>query len=61
MSEMQKVKQNILSQLQGLCAHCACGNQKPHSCPVREISARIESLCGVSLIVNSEFKGVFWK
>ncbi|MDE2312109.1 MAG: hypothetical protein KGJ93_03430 [Patescibacteria group bacterium] len=60
MSELQKQKLNILSQLRGLCAHCACGSQKSHRCPVQEISVRIQSLRGVPLIVNNEFKGVLW-
>lgn len=60
MSEMQKIKFNILSQLQGLCAHCATNSRRDHSCPVKEISARVQSLRGVPLIVNSEFKGVLF-
>jgi hypothetical protein len=60
MSEMQKIKQNIVSQLSGLCAHCATGSRANHSCPVQEISARIQSLRGVPLIVNSQFKGVLF-
>ncbi len=60
MSELQKVKQNIISQLTGLCAHCTTNSQRPHRCPVREISARINSLNGVPLIVNNEFKGALW-
>lgn len=60
MSEAQKLKQNILNQLQGLCAHCSSGNTFPHRCPVQEISLRIQSLRGVPLVVNSEFKGMLW-
>ncbi len=60
MSELQKRKFNILSQLQGLCAHCATNSSKEHRCPVREISVRIQSIRGVPLIVNSEFKGVLF-
>ena len=60
MSELQKQKLNILSQLRGLCAHCACGSTTPHRCPVQQISARIQALRGVPLIVNNEFKGVLW-
>jgi hypothetical protein len=60
MSELQKIKFNIVHQLRGLCAHCATGSQRPHSCPVQEISARIENLRGVPLMVNSEFKGVIF-
>lgn len=60
MGEMEKQKMNILSQLQGLCAHCSTKNAHPHNCPVREISARVQSLRGVPLIVNSQFKGVLF-
>lgn len=60
MSEMQKIKLNILSQLRGLCAHCALSQVREHRCPVKEISTRVESLSGVPLIVNDQFKGVLW-
>lgn len=60
MSELEKKKYNIVSQLRGLCAHCASGSSREHRCPVREISVRIQSLRGVPLIVNNEFKGVLW-
>jgi len=60
MSEMQKAKLNILSELRRLCAHCACGSSKAHHCPVQDIALRIQHLSGVPLMVNSEFKGVLW-
>jgi GAF domain-containing protein len=60
MSELQKQKLNILTQLKGLCAHCATDSGRSHNCPVQQISARIQSLRGVPLIVNNEFKGVLW-
>ena len=60
MSEMQKAKLNILSELKRLCAHCACGASKSHRCPVRDIAASVQHLNGVPLMVNSEFKGVLW-
>jgi len=60
MSEIEKKKMNILTQLHSLCAHCSTGNQKPHHCPVQEISARVASLRGVPLIVNNEFRGLLW-
>jgi hypothetical protein len=60
MSEMQKLKQNIVSQLSGLCAHCSTNSRRDHRCPIKEISARVQSLRGVPLIVNSEFKGVLF-
>lgn len=60
MSEAEKVKQNIIAQLKGLCAHCACGRKYPHKCPVEELSLRVTSLRGVPLIVNSEFKGLLY-
>lgn len=60
MSEIQKIKFNIVSQLHSLCAHCTSGKNIPHRCPVQEISARVQAIKGVPLIVNSEFKGVLW-
>jgi hypothetical protein len=61
MSELEKKKYNIVNQLKTLCAHCATGSARAHRCPVQEISLRIQSLRGVPLIVNSEFKGVLWQ
>ncbi len=60
MNEMLKLKRNIASQLKRLCAHCSTGSQKPHYCPAEELTARVEALQGVPLIVNSEFKGVLF-
>jgi len=60
MNEMTKVKQNIVSQLRSLCAHCATGSSKGHNCPAQELSARVQALRGVPLIVNSQFKGVLF-
>lgn len=60
MSELQKQKLYIVSQLRGLCAHCSSGGNRTHRCPVQEISVRVQSLRGVPLIVNSQFKGVLW-
>ena len=60
MSELEKKKLNIMAQLRNLCAHCATHSVQPHRCPVQEISARIELISGVPLIVNNEFKGVIF-
>lgn len=60
MSELEIKKLNIVSQLRGLCAHCATHNPKAHNCPIQQISARIQAIRGVPLIVNSEFKGVLF-
>ncbi|MDR3642400.1 MAG: hypothetical protein P4L74_02105 [Candidatus Doudnabacteria bacterium] len=60
MSEVEQRKLNIVSQLRQLCAHCATGNNREHRCPVREISVRVNSLRGVPLIVNNEFRGVLF-
>lgn len=60
MSEVQLKKINIINELKGLCAHCACGNLKKHRCPVRELALRVESLHGVPLVVNCQFKGMLW-
>ena len=59
MSELQLQKNRIVSQLKRLCAHCASGRN--HECPVQGISARVEAIRGVPLIVNNEFRGVLWK
>jgi len=59
MSEFEIKKIQILKELQGLCAHCACGNSN-HRCIVREIADRVESIRGVPLMVSGEFKGIIW-
>jgi hypothetical protein len=59
MSEQQKLKFNIVSQLKSLCAHCATKNIH-HNCPISEIASRIEHLEGVPLMVNAQFKGMLW-
>jgi len=60
MSEFEIKKIQILKELQGLCAHCACGSSD-HRCVVREIAVRVQGIRGVPLMVNSEFKGVLWQ
>jgi hypothetical protein len=60
MSEVEKLKLNIVGQLRQLCAHCSTNSNKEHRCPVREISARVQCLNGIPLIVNSQFKGVLF-
>ncbi len=60
MSELEKQKLQIVSQLQGLCAHCASRSGRQHNCPVKAISLRIQSLRGVPLIVNNEFRGALF-
>jgi len=60
MNELVKIKSQIVLQLHGLCAHCATGNKNGHRCPIQEITARIESIKGVPLMVNNEFKGVLF-
>lgn len=56
MSELETKKINIVRQLRGLCAHCATG--RTHDCLVQGISARIQAIKGIPLIVNDEFKGI---
>lgn len=58
MSELELNKNQIVSQLQGLCAHCASGRE--HSCPLQAITREIQAINGIPLIVNNEFKGVLW-
>ena len=60
MNELTKIKNTIVLQLHGLCAHCSTGGNTSHRCPVKEISARISNLRGVPLMVNNEFKGVLF-
>ena len=60
MSELEKIKFNILSQLKGLCAHCSTHSARVHRCPSRELSARVQAIKGVPLIVNNEFKGIIF-
>ncbi len=60
MSELEKTKLSIVSQLRGLCAHCVTQNRKQHICPVQQIALRVKHLQGVPLVVNSQFKGMLW-
>ncbi len=60
MSEIEKKKINIITELQGLCAHCATNNTRAHNCPVQQIALRVQHLRGVPLVVNSQFKGMLW-
>ncbi len=59
MSDLELSKNQILRQLQKLCAHCATG--RVHRCPVQTIAAQVKSIQGVPLLVNNEFQGVLWK
>jgi hypothetical protein len=56
MSEFEKQKVSIASQLRGLCAHCS--NEISHSCRLQHLAAEIASLSGVPLIVNDRFNGL---
>lgn len=58
MSELELTKENIVRQLQRLCAHCNSGHVVPHRCAVKELMQRVQALRGVPLIVNDEFRGV---
>jgi len=58
MSELEFSKNQVLAQLRKLCAHCAVG--RDHACPLSDIALRIQSINGVPLLVNNEFKGVVW-
>ncbi len=59
MSELNLKKHSIVSELKSLCAHCT--NGRSHNCPIQSISARVEAIRGVPLIVNNEFRGMLWK
>jgi uncharacterized protein YjaZ len=56
MSEFEKQKNTIISQLKGLCAHCA--NEVHHNCRLQTIVSEVSTLSGVPLIVNARFKGL---
>lgn len=58
MTQLELSKIHIVNQLRGLCAHCA--NNHAHRCPLQDIARRVQSIRGVPLIVNDEFKGVLW-
>lgn len=62
MSELEKSKKNIVTQLQGLCAHCSMGSGgREHDCPVQQIAREIKAISGIPLLVNNEFRGVVWQ
>lgn len=62
MNSLENTKKQIMQQLQGLCAHCSTsGGGRPHNCPVQSITARVQAIRGVPLIVNNEFRGVLWR
>lgn len=56
MSEFEKQKVSIATQLKSLCAHCT--NEISHSCKLQNLAAEIVSLSGVPLIVNDRFNGL---
>jgi hypothetical protein len=56
MSEFEKQKYTVISQLKGLCAHCA--NEVNHNCKLQAIVSEVANLSGVPLIVNDRFNGL---
>lgn len=58
MSEFEKQKFNIASQIKSLCAHCMNGIE--HNCRLEPIAREVASLSGVPLIVNDTFKGLLF-
>lgn len=58
MSEFEKQKSNIASQLKNLCAHCS--NHIEHNCKIRTLADQVSSLSGVPLIVNDQFNGLLF-
>lgn len=58
MSEFEKQKTSIVSQLKNLCAHCA--SHVPHNCRLTPIAREVEGLSGVALVVNNRFNGIFF-
>ena len=59
MSEFEQQKFTIISQLKGLCAHCA--NDVNHNCRLQTIVSEVATLTGVPLIVNARFNGLLLK
>lgn len=59
MSDLELSKNQILRQLRKLCAHCA--TDRAHRCPLQTIAVQVESIKGIPLIVNNEFRGVLWR
>ncbi len=59
MSELEKSKKQIVTQLRNLCAHCAAGRE--HNCRVQQIASEIKAISGIPLLVNNEFRGVVWQ
>jgi len=59
MSELEKSKNHIVTELQGLCAHCSAGRE--HNCPIQQIASEIKAISGIPLLVNNEFRGVVWQ
>lgn len=56
MSEFEKQKFTIVSQLKNLCAHCS--NEVRHNCKLQSIAHEVENLSGVPLMVNNRFNGL---
>jgi hypothetical protein len=56
MSEFEKQKFTVVSQIRNLCAHCA--NGATHNCKLQTIALEIANLSGVPLIVNDQFNGL---
>lgn len=64
MNSLENTKQQIMQQLQQLCAHCATSGAsggRAHYCPIQSITARVQAIRGVPLLVNNEFRGVLWR
>lgn len=58
MSDLELTKNEIITKLLKLCAHCASGRK--HFCSVQRISMQVKAFRGIPLIVNNEFKGVIY-
>jgi len=56
MSEFEKQKFTVISQIRALCAHCA--NEVNHNCRLQAIVSEVTKLSGVPLIVNDRFNGL---
>lgn len=58
MSDLELTKNEIITKLQRLCAHCLSGRK--HVCTVQRIALQVKAFRGVPLIVNNEFRGVIY-
>ena len=58
MTQFDKTKYEIVNTLKSLCRHCvAC---EDHECPVAKVTAEIEAIRGIPIIVNDKLHHVLF-